>query len=278
MIIWLASYPKSGNTFLRAFLSTYFFSSDGKFSFDILDYINQYPQSYFFQNLGIDINNKKEVAKNHLEAQKLINKTKAFKFLKTHSSFIKVDGNSFTDLNQTLGVIYIVRDPRDVVLSFAKHNNESLDTTSEKIKNNNILDANISNKIPVYMGSWSYNYNSWKEFKRVNRYFLIKYEDLILNKEKNFKKILTFIKNLTNGSFDINDKKIKKVIDEIEFDKMKNLEKKFGFKEAKKNKDGSLINFFNKGKIEQWKNNLDKKISKSIEVSCEKEMKELGYL
>jgi hypothetical protein len=189
-----------------------------------------------------------------------------------------MDGYSFTDLSQTLGVIYIVRDPRDVVLSFAKHNNESIEITAEKIKKNYILDAENINKIPVYMGSWSYNYNSWKEFKKVNRYFLIKYEDLIYNKEKNFKQILIFIKNLTNGRFNIDEKKIKKIVDEIEFSKLKNLEKRFGFKEAKKDKNGNLISFFNKGKIGLWQNDLDKKISRSIEISCEKEMKELNYL
>ena len=195
MILWLASYPKSGNTLLRSFLSTYFFSKDSIFNFDLLDKIMQYPQSTFFSELGIDINNKHEVAKNHLEAQKVINREKKnFRFLKTHSGFVKMDGYSFTDLINTLGVIYIVRDPRDVLISFSHHNGESIEETSKKITGNYILDGDTKNKIPVYMGSWAFNYNSWKEFKNTGRYLLIKYEDLISNKEQIFKNTLNFIK------------------------------------------------------------------------------------
>ena len=279
MIFWLASYPKSGNTLLRSFLSTYFFSEDGLFNFDLLDNIKQYPQPAFFHKLGININDKHEIAKSHLEAQKLINQEKkSFKFLKTHSGFVKMDGFSFTDLNNSLGVIYIVRDPRDILISFAHHIDETIEETSKKIKNNYILDGDTKNKVPVYMGSWSFHYNSWKEFKKTDRYFLIKYEDLILNKEESFKKILNFIKKLTNAQFEIQDQKIEKIVKQIEFSRLKKLEQKVGFKEAKKDKKGNKINFFREGKSKVWEDKLDPKIRNSIEIVCEKEMRELGYL
>jgi len=279
MILWLASYPKSGNTLLRSFLSTYFFSDDGIFNFDLLDNIKQYPQSAFFYNLGININDKHEVAKSHIQAQQVINKKgKNFKILKTHSGLVKMDGYSFTDFNNSLGVIYIVRDPRDVVLSFAHHNNETIEETIKKINGNYILDGDIKNKIPVYMGSWSLNYNSWKQFQKSGRYFLIKYEDLILNKKDNFKKTLNFIKKITNAKFEIQDEKIEKIIDQIEFSKLKKLEEKVGFKEARKDKKGNKINFFREGRSKQWQYNLDLKTRNLIENVCENEMKELGYL
>ena len=150
MILWLASYPKSGNTLLRSFLSTYFFSKDGIFNFDLLENIKQYPQPAFFYNLGININDKHEVAKSHIQAQQAINKRgKNFKFLKTHSGFVKMDGFSFTDLNNSLGVIYIVRDPRDIVLSFSHHNNETIEETSKKINGNYILDGDIKKTLMI---------------------------------------------------------------------------------------------------------------------------------
>ena len=279
MIIWLASYPKSGNTFLRAFLSTYFFSKDGIFNFDLLDNIKQYPQPAFFSKLGININDKGEVAKSHIKAQEIINHgNKKIKFLKTHSGFVKMDGFSFTDLNNTLGVIYIVRDPRDVLISFAHHNNETVEETSKKIKENYILDGDTINKIPVYMGSWPFHYNSWKEFKNNGKYLLLKYEDLILHKDQTFKKILNFIAKLTNINFEIKDQKIRKIIKQIEFEQLRKLEQKVGFKEAIKDKKGNKIDFFREGKSKQWSSNLDPEIRNSIETVCEKEMKELGYL
>ena len=61
MIIWLASYPKSGNTLLRSLLSAYFFSKDGKFDFSLLGNIKQFPENAVFKNLGIDVNNEHEI-------------------------------------------------------------------------------------------------------------------------------------------------------------------------------------------------------------------------
>ena len=121
MIIWLASYPKSGNTLMRSLLSSYFFSKDGTFNFRLLKNIKQYPNGDLLTQLGVNINDPHEIAKSHIRVQEFINKDKnSFKFLKTHSSFVKMDGFSFTDLANTLGAIHIVRDPRDVVLSYSK--------------------------------------------------------------------------------------------------------------------------------------------------------------
>ena len=124
----------------------------------------------------------------------------------------------------------------------------------------------------------SYNYNSWKVFKNINKYLLIKYEELILNDEKYFEKILLFIKNISKMDFDISEKKIKKVLEEIKFEKLKKLEKEKGFHESKKDDKGNTINFFRSGKTKQWKNNLDLKTKNMIEEVCQKEMKELGYI
>ena len=64
MIIWLASYPKSGNTLVRSMLSAYFFSQDGNYNFELLKNIKQFPAINMFEDLGIDIKNDTEVAKN----------------------------------------------------------------------------------------------------------------------------------------------------------------------------------------------------------------------
>ena len=48
MIIWIASYPKSGNTYIRSFLSAYYFSKDGEFEFDLLKNIKQFQNTEFF--------------------------------------------------------------------------------------------------------------------------------------------------------------------------------------------------------------------------------------
>ena len=76
MIIWLASYPKSGNTFMRSLLSSYYFSKDGNFEFDLLREIQQFPLTEIFQKIGVDIKDKYSVSKNYIKAQEEINKSK----------------------------------------------------------------------------------------------------------------------------------------------------------------------------------------------------------
>ena len=74
MIVWLASYPKSGNTFLRSLLSTYIFSKDGNFNFELLKNIKQYPAKSLFKHLGVDTDNDEEMYKNYINSQKIFNK------------------------------------------------------------------------------------------------------------------------------------------------------------------------------------------------------------
>ena len=70
MILWLASYPKSGNTFLRSLLTTYFFTRDGNFKFDVLKKTQQFPSSEVFAKMGVDINDKYKVSENYAKAKK----------------------------------------------------------------------------------------------------------------------------------------------------------------------------------------------------------------
>ena len=279
MIVWLASYPKSGNTFLRSLLSTYFFSSDGNFNFKYLKNIQQFPTNEFFNEIDVNVNDKYEVAKNYLKAQENFNKNNTLQFLKTHSSFCKMYNQfNFSDLKNSLGAIYIVRDPRNVLTSFSHHNSKTIEETAELLIQDRTI-RNEKNEVEVYTGSWSFNYNSWKIFKPSNRYLLIKYEDLVINTKKIFLEILDFINRLSNSKFQIADDKISKIIETTRFEKMQNLEKKLGFEEAEiNNKTGKKVRFFNLGPNNKWKDKLDLKIKNKIESELKKEMTELGYL
>ena len=284
MFVWLASYPKSGNTLIRALLSSYFFSDDGNFDFKLINNIKQFPNIKIFENLNIDINNENEVIKNYINAQKSINNKNDIQFLKTHSYLFNIKNNAFTDLNNTLGAIYIVRDPRNVVTSYANHNNLTIEQATEHIINSSSIGGNIkseflSDHAKVYLGSWGSNYNSWKSFKAPNKYLLIKYEDLVSKKEEIMIKVLNFIFQLKGIKYEINKKKLKNSITTTSFEKMKNKEKMEGFVESKINKKtGERIPFFNLGPKNNWQNILPINLKEKIENSFKKEMKELGYL
>ena len=284
MFVWLASYPKSGNTLVRALLASYFFSKDGIFNFEVIKNIKQFPHIGIFQNLGIDITNENEIVKSYIKAQASINQKERIQFLKTHSYLFNINNNPFTDLNNTLGAIYIVRDPRNVVTSYAHHNSITIEESADRMITSleyggKTSSDHISDRTKVYMGSWGSNYNSWKSFKSVGKYLLIKYEDILLNKEKVLINILEFVHKLKGIKFVIDQKKIDNVIQSTTFEKMKDMEKKEGFIESKINlKTGKKIPFFNLGSKNIWKNNLDDEIRNKIENSFKNEMTELDYL
>jgi hypothetical protein len=276
VIIWLASFPKSGNTLLRALLSSYFFSKSGDFEFGLIKNIKKFPNKSFFVKLGIDLNNPEQLAKSYIKAQELINKKKGIKFLKTHSSFCKMNNNySFTNSENTAGAIYLVRDPRNVVTSCTNHFNVDYDQATKYVTENWLFGEET---IPEYIGSWIFNYNSWKILSKVNRLLLVKYEELISDTENCFLKILNFINFISKNNSFIDKEKLKRCIISTQFNKLQNLEKKYGFDEATIDNQNRKNKFFNLGKKNNWENILDKEIKKKIEQSCKDEMFELGYL
>ena len=279
MIIWLASYPKSGNTLLRSILSTYFYSSDGNFKFEYLDKISQFPLTNDFMSLGVDVNDDEQVFKNFINAQNLINQeTGKVKFLKTHSSLCKMYECNFTDFKNTLGAIYIVRDPRNVVSSFAHHYNLTIDEATETmLDNSRFMEKTVKNS-KVFLGSWKFNYNSWKSIENKNNYMLIKYEDLIAKKKTVLLRIFKFL-DLLGLKSKLDMVKLNKVIKTTEFENMKSKEEQETFSEATIDLNtGKRRTFFNLGPENDWRKYLDKKNKDKIEDVFRLEMKELGYL
>ena len=88
MIIWLASYPKSGNTLVRSMLSVYLFSKHGKFNFELLNNIKKFPYFGVFRNLWVDTSDENEVLKKYIYVQEEINKRdgNTLRLLKTHAA------------------------------------------------------------------------------------------------------------------------------------------------------------------------------------------------
>ena len=250
MIVWLASYPKSGNTFVRSLLSSYIFSKDGNFSFDLLKNIKQFPDRSLFKQIGVDI----------------------------HSCFMNTKTFQFTDRHNTLGVIYVVRDPRNVITSYSHHFQKTPQESLELLLSHQILKKD-DRHCTTYLGSWKYHYNSWKVFRRFNKYLLVRYEDLVNDTEKTFLNILKFIAHLGQVKFSLDKEKFENTLKTTGFEKMRALESKESFAEAKEDKStGKKIKFFNMGIKNDWKKLLDKNIRESLDKELADEMRELNYL
>ena len=270
MIIWLASYPKSGNTWVRAFLTNYLYYKEGTI-LENLSSIDLFPSEKYFKGLINKqeiVENKKEIYKYYLLAQDKLNLNNKINIIKTHCFAGKVEGIDFTNSENTAGFIYIVRDPRSIAVSNAYHEEVDFDYSVDQILNPNRFSL-IQDIYLEFRSSWKNHYLSWSKKNWHNLF--IKYEDLHLDPFSNFKKILFFIKKFR--PIEINDEKIKEVIEKISFKNLSQVEKNYGFKE-----NASKEKFFRKGIIDEWKKTLSKKLILKIEDNCKNEMRELDYL
>ena len=277
MIVWISSYPKSGNTWVRTFISTYYLSSNDKFDFSMLKNIRQFPHEKFFNKKISDMNsaiNNWDLAQNNINLKnKLI-------FLKTHAALVKINNIPFTNNKHTLGAIYIVRDPRNIVTSLSNHYqltfDESLEFMTNKkkflLKKNDL--SNFGNF--TFLNSWSEHYKSWLYTKEFNLLF-IKYEDLENDTLNTFKKIVKFVNKITIKEDKIDIDRIIKIIDTISFETLKKKENDEGFPEAIINNEKQKINFFYLGKKNRWQKLLSPKQMDTINNIFGEDLKKLKY-
>jgi len=282
MIIWITSYPKSGNTWVRSLLVSYLYSDNGVFNFDLLKKIQQFPSKQYLKFFLKDFTDIKKISDHWIAAQDRINlfNDKTI-FLKTHSALCRLENNSFTNKNNTKAAIYIVRDPRNLITSLSHHYSlnidQAFDFMSDKKKMLFTNEYGLGDfGIATVLGSWSEHYKSWQNIKFAPILF-IRYEDLIEDTKNTFISILNFLKTLIDIKID--EKKIINTINNCSFEKLAEKEKTEGFFESvtsKKNQE--KMNFFYLGKKNNWKKLLNPKVEKKIRETFKREMKELGYI
>ena len=283
MIFWIASYPKSGNTWLRALISAYYYSKDGIFNQNILKNIGQFPEKRHFVDFNYNPGNVTDTAKFWIKSQEKINKDKKIRFFKTHNTFSKVNNYDFTNKDNSVGCIYIVRDPRNVITSLENHYEMHHEEALKWITNLNkyiydvhkIKEDGYSNF--QFISSWSMNYKSWNIQKKIP-IKIIKYEDLLKETFIVFKDIVEFVNKTLNIKEKIDIDKLKNSVNSTNFNKLKNDEKNNGFIEAvlsKKNEE--KIPFFNLGPNNNWRKILDKDKQEKLTNIFKDDLIELGY-
>ena len=284
MIFWIASYPKSGNTWLRILISCYYYTENGLFYENVFKKIGQFPEKMHFTSFEYDKNIVTDTTRFWIKAQEKINDDNKLKFFKTHNAFGALNNNHFTNSKNSIGAIYVVRDPRNVITSLKNHyelndeqalkwmmNEENFIYDVEKFKVDGYSDFQ-------FVSSWNTNFKSWKSQKKIP-IKIIKYEDLLNETYMVFKDVVEFINMTTNNKQKIDKEKLKNAVNSTLFDKLKDSEQKNGFSEAitSKKDNKKKISFFNLGPKNDWRKILDKDLQIKIGNVFEKEIIELEY-
>ena len=282
MIIWLASYPKNGNTWLRSLISAYYYTKDGFFLGDKhLKNIPQFPVKKYFEDFKYDLSLPGDTSRFWVASQEKINRDKKIKFFKTHNALVKLGENDFTNKKNTLGAIYIVRDPRNVLDSMSRHFQLDYEKALNVMKDENNFTYDFKKKNDYsdfqFISSWDKNYQSWEKNNLIPVKFL-KYEDLLKETFFVFKEIVEFIDKLTNNKKGFSKEKAKNAVKSTSFESLKNLEKNNNFSESIiARKDQKKIPFFHLGPKNNWKKNFKNTFLDKLNHIFEKNLKELGY-
>ena len=277
MIIWIASYPKSGNTWVRSVLVSYYFTKDGIFSFEDLSRILDYPSKVFLDT-KVNLNELKDgdIHKYWDSSQKNILLNKKVKFLKTHNILGSVGGVPFTKPEYTLGVIHIIRDPRNVITSIKNHLNfNSYNEAFDYMKSENAFIKGDDSARFSFLGSWRSHYTSWMSTQSLKR-ITIKYEEMENDANSTFKKIISFVNEICGFKQTINENKLKNSIESTSFENLEKGEKQGKFKENViiKNKN---IKFFFMGPKNKWKKILPVDIKDNINNYFKNDLNVLKY-
>lgn len=186
-IVWLASYPKSGNTWLRAML-TALLNDDGQTpQLDAMVGSPEFGSRQFLDDIcGVDSADLPDwrlppyLRTMRLAAGSLCS---APTFVKTHDRYGPTqEGQPLFPAEVTRAAIYIVRNPIDVAVSFAAHNSSEVDPAIDRMCNRNYRlnsdHASLDQLLPVDIGGWSDNVLSWLDQAELP-VMLVRYEDML---------------------------------------------------------------------------------------------------
>ena len=283
MIFWISSYPKSGNTWLRILLASYYYTNDGIYNENVLKNIDQFPQKKFFSEFNYDPKVPTDTIKFWIKAQEKINLDKKLRFFKTHNAFGALNNCNFTNAENSIGCIYVVRDPRNVITSLKNFYEMNDDQAFKWITNKKqyIYDVHKFEKDGFsdfqFISSWEINFESWKTQKKIP-IKIIKYEDLLNETYAVLTEVIGFIHQTINSKEKIFKDKIKNAVSSTLFSKLKEKEQQKGFSEAPKSKAGDKkIPFFNLGPKNDWKKILNQDLKDRLNNIFKKKLEELSY-
>jgi sulfotransferase family protein len=271
-ILWLASYPRSGNTWLRAFLHNYLRNSAEPYDINRLQDLTTIDSDArwyrMFDARPCSSLSKEEVAVLRPKVHEAITQSRPDTvFVKTHNASVIDRGTPMVSPQFTAGAIYVVRDPLDVAVSYSVHFGVTLDEAVAAMNRTaNQSKSNEANFVYELHGSWSENVESWtgREQKGVH---VVRYEDLQSVPEQAFGGIVRFL-GLPGGH-----DRLQRAIRNCAFAVLETQEQQGGFRERSRKSD----KFFRSGRSGEGTRRLTPDQIAALRRSHEGQMRRFGY-
>ena len=270
-IVWLASYPKSGNTWLRLFLANYVLNRKNPLP---LNEIHKFSNgdtiaAMYHAAAGrpIDVHDIELTMRlrSHV-LRRIINNNADVNLVKSHSCRVVAFGRDHHPAQYTRSAVYVVRNPLDMVLSYARHYGIAQEQAAEQICHSDNANAPTSSTVVEFLGSWSDHVASWTG-KSSYPVLVLRYEDMLTQPETEFAKVVKHF------DMTVDEERLQRAIEHSSFDQLKQQEQTQGFIEAS-NKGAA---FFTKGQAGAWRAELDPVLVKRIKQANKRLMKQYGY-
>lgn len=272
---WLASYPKSGNTWFRLFLNQ-ILGPEQQLNINDLPIKNTIASDRISFDAGLGITSSdllpSEIDYLRPACDELFNQSlTAPMFRKIHDAYTSpYNLQPIVSTNVAIGVIYIVRNPLDVLVSYSHHLNKSIDATLHRLndtKTTNKPIKEVKTQLNQYMGGWSHHVLSWTKQTDIPVH-LVRYEDLLEDPFKHFSLAMEF------ANVDCDIKAIKRAIENTRFEKLQGQESSGRFSETPRHNN----RFFRKGISGSWREELTESHVSEVISHHKSVMQSLCYL
>lgn len=271
-ILWLASYPKSGNTWLRAFLANYLGDEARPVDINTLPHLSwgdMRAEPYAdvagrpaAELAWPEINRLRPAVHRRLAASQ-----PGIVFVKTHSVLAAIDGVPTITPDITFGAIYVVRNPLDVAVSFADHYGLSIEKGARAVCFTGLEIKPKDGHVLQVVSDWTTHVRGWRTAPGLYLH-LMRYEDMLASPQATFGKLLAFLKVKKDRD------KLSRAIRHSSFRVLAEQERTAGFVERSR----SAERFFRSGRAGGWRQSLTPKDAEMIITAHRPLMQELGYL
>lgn len=271
-IIWLASYPKSGNTWVRAFLQNYLDVGDRPSDINTLDryFADESKPNWYARHTSrplSELDTGEICALRPLVHRDIAASRPGSIIVKTHNLLGEFNGQPLHEMAVTAGAVYVVRNPLDVVISAADHFGLSIDGAIEFLNSETTGSPTDEANVTSVLSSWSTHVRSWAEGGG-DATFVLRYEDLLEKPLNRFKALVRFL------GLNLDKARLRQAIRFSSFGELRKQEQSRGFIERSPNS----ARFFRSGQKDQWRNELSKKQVGRIVAVHGEVMQKFDYL